>query len=83
MVKQSDLTNRRDPNRYYPSGYSEPERNGNEGILYIPQSSRLEASSSDRFVSHPGHISFDQDGYERNGSEVVLHILKATPIDAV
>ena len=29
--------------------------NGNDGILHVPQSSRIEASSSDCVVSYPGH----------------------------
>ena len=37
-------------------GQSGPESNGNEGILYIPQSSRNGASSSDGLVLYPGHL---------------------------
>ena len=34
---------------------STPGINGNEGVLYIPQSSRTGASPSDCLVSCPGH----------------------------
>ena len=36
-------------------GLSEPGSNGNEQVLYIPQSSRNGASLSDCLVSNPGH----------------------------
>ena len=38
------------------SGQSGTESNGNEGMLYIPQSSKTRASPWDHFVSYPGHI---------------------------
>ena len=38
-------------------GQSGPGSDGNEGILYIPQSSSITgASSSDCSVSYPGHL---------------------------
>ena len=36
-------------------GQSESESNCYEGVLHIPQSSRIEASPSDILVSYPGH----------------------------
>ena len=39
-------------------GQSEPEGNGNEGVLHIPQSPSIsETSSSDCLVSYPVHSS--------------------------
>ena len=40
---------------YYHSDQNGPGNNGNEGVLYIPQSSRTRASPSDGLVSYPGH----------------------------
>ena len=40
-IKQFYLTHRWDHNRYYHSGQSGPESNGNEGVLHIPQASGL------------------------------------------
>ena len=38
-------------------GQSEPERDGNEGVLLIlPSSSNTRASPSDCLVSYPGHL---------------------------
>ena len=37
-------------------GQSGPKSNGNEEVLYIPQSSKTEASPSDGLVSYPGHL---------------------------
>ena len=38
-------------------GQSGPGRNGNEGVLHIPQSSSMtETSPSDCLVSYPGHL---------------------------
>ena len=38
-------------------GKSGPGSNGNEGVLYIPQSSRITGTSpSDCLVSYPGHL---------------------------
>ena len=37
-------------------GQCGPESNGNEGVLYIPQSFRTGALSSDDLVSYPGHL---------------------------
>ena len=34
---------------------SESGSNDNEGVLHIPQSSKIEASPSDDLVSYPGH----------------------------
>ena len=36
-------------------GQSEPGSNGNKGVLYILESSRVEASPSDGLVSYPGY----------------------------
>ena len=36
-------------------GLGEPGSNGNEGVLYIPESSRTGASQSDGLMSYPGH----------------------------
>ena len=36
-------------------GQSGPWNNGNEGVFHIPQISKTRASSSDCFVSYPGH----------------------------
>ena len=42
------------PIRCYQSG---PGSNGNEGVLYIPQSSSITGNSpSDCLVSYPGHL---------------------------
>ena len=35
---------------------SEPESNDNEGVLYIPQSSKTGNSPSDSFVSYSGRL---------------------------
>ena len=37
-------------------GQSGPGSNGNEGVLYIPQSSRTGASPSDCLLSYLGHF---------------------------
>ena len=41
-----------------PPVQSEPGRNDNERVLYIPQSSRTGASLSDRLVSYSGRLLF-------------------------
>ena len=56
MIKQFYLTHRCNPNTYNHAGQSEAGRNGNEGILQIPQYSTSEASTSDGFVSYPEHL---------------------------
>ena len=40
-------------------GQSGPGSNCNEGVFYIPQSSRIGASSSDNLVSYPGHMLWE------------------------
>ena len=35
-----------------------PVSNGNEEVLYVPQSCRTGASPSDALVSYPGHLSY-------------------------
>ena len=35
--------------------HSEPRSKGNEGVFYIPYSSRIWASPSDGLMSYPGH----------------------------
>ena len=37
-------------------GESGPERNGQEGVFHIPQSSRTDALPSDGLVSYPGYL---------------------------
>ena len=37
-------------------GERRPERNSHEGVLYIPQSSRIGALPSDSLASYPGHL---------------------------
>ena len=45
-------------------GQSWPERDGSEGILHIPQSSRItEVSPSDCLVSYPGHFLGSGESY--------------------
>ena len=36
-------------------GQSGDERNGNEGVLHIPQASKAGASPSDGLISYPGY----------------------------
>ena len=36
-------------------GQSGPGSNGNQGVLHIPQSSKIGASPFDALVSYPGH----------------------------
>ena len=45
-----------DPNSITTLGQSGPDSNGNEGVLPIPQSSRMSASLSEGFVSYPGYL---------------------------
>ena len=40
----------------FTPGQSGPESNDNEGVLYIPQSSRTGASPSDGLMSYPRHL---------------------------
>ena len=37
-------------------GWSRPGSNGNEGILHIPQISKVEATLSDGLMPYPGHL---------------------------
>ena len=51
-----DLTHQNVPvRRYHSPGQSGPESNGNEGVLYIPQISKVGALPSDCLMSYPGH----------------------------
>ena len=56
MTKKFYLAHSRDPNRYYHSSQSGLGSNGNEEVLHICQSSRIEASSSDGLVSNLEHL---------------------------
>ena len=37
-------------------GQSEPESNGNKGVIHIPQNSKTGASPSDGLMSYLGHL---------------------------
>ena len=54
-------------NRYYQS---EPESNGNEGVLHIPQNFWTGTSPSDYFVSYLGHL-FGEGSY----SSAEIHLI--------
>ena len=43
------------PNQVTTPFQIEPGKNGNEGVLYIPQSANTEVSASGCFVSYPGN----------------------------
>ena len=51
------------PNRYYYSGTDrQPESNGNEEILHIPENSKTGVSPSEGLVSYSGHLLVRQGG---------------------
>ena len=51
MIKQFDLTHKRDSNKDYQCKSENPEIYGEKFVLHIPQSSSL----SNGFASNPGH----------------------------
>ena len=56
MVKKFYLTHRWDPIRCNHSWPKWTWEQWQEGVLHIPQSSKTGTSSSDDFVSYPGHL---------------------------
>ena len=58
MIKQFYLTHGWEPTKYYQLVRVNLKVNGNEGILHIPQSLRLESHHQILLMSYPGDLSF-------------------------
>ena len=77
MKKQFYLTHRWDPNRYYHKN-SESGSNGNEGVLHIPQSSKIQASPSQHSLDESYSSAEMQSVYSKSQADCWQRDRKST-----